>query len=674
EAVSEAVAFTAGPSIIPEKFVVTILSPTTEEVLKNNETFEIKATVTDANNVLKNVEFLINDKVVHTFLPSGDGVYKFSTKLEVGSYNITVKATSNSDEIVKKSILKKIDMPKMIYDKDTVATASLMGSDGSSTPNAVIDGFINSDTGAKKWYVNGEKANNAWLDIAFGNEKIVNKIILHSGYIARIPENITENDKPNGTAEIPMHFKFQYRNDEGNFVDIPGAVFNKKLTELKTADKVLTFEFGDIKTSSIKFVALDNNWAFRLLEVEMYGYEPNNAPKAILAPIDNDGILFETSRAKISVTVTDKENDVQKVELFVDGVLKEVTFEKTENVYMTRLEGAGLSKGKHKICVKAYDGYMAEGVSNEVEINVIGESDMIAILNNSTRATIETDFAFVTKQLQIDTSDFDKLTTAQKQKAYIKILEETFTNKADFQKKLDKIVADIKAETTPRPPQGGGSGGGSSGGGAPGGIIKPTASPKPTPTATPTPAPTFTDLDDVEWARTAIETLAKVGVVNGVGGGLYAPYENVTRGQFVKMIIGGLGRIDKTASVDFSDVSETDEFYPYIATAQSAGIVNGRENGTFGTDELIAREDMAVMLERATHAFGIKIQENVEKLTFDDEGEISDYALDSVAKIQMAGIMNGVGGNKFEPKRPADRAMAAKVVYEIRTYSQEGAR
>ena len=50
---------------------------------------------------------------------------------------------------------------------------------------------------------------------------------------------------------------------------------------------------------------------------------------------------------------------------------------------------------------------------------------------------------------------------------------------------------------------------------------------------------------------------------------------------------------------------------------------------------------------------------------FADEEDISDWALRSVKVMKAAGLINGVGDNRFEPHGVTTRAQAAKMIYEL---------
>ena len=197
------------------------------------------------------------------------------------------------------------------------------------------------------------------------------------------------------------------------------------------------------------------------------------------------------------------------------------------------------------------------------------------------------------------------------------------------------------------------------GGGLSGGSSKPTTpvDPKPEP-----PKATFNDIESVEWAKEAIETLAQKGVINGKSEGKFAPDDKVTREEFVKIIIGAFGLLDEDAKSDFGDVDKSRWSYVFIATANELGIVTGDGENFNPTGEM-SRQDMAVIIHRVFEYLGAKV--SGESISFDDNADISDYAKEAVDALTAAGIINGMGDGTFAPKGTVTRAQTAKVVYGL---------
>lgn len=180
------------------------------------------------------------------------------------------------------------------------------------------------------------------------------------------------------------------------------------------------------------------------------------------------------------------------------------------------------------------------------------------------------------------------------------------------------------------------------------------------------PQKVFDDIDGVSWAEDAILALADMGIVNGKADGMFAPWDNVTREEFTKMIVSALNIKSETSDCSFADVKSGEWYERYIGIACGAGIVKGYSTTLFGVGENITREDMAVMICRGAEAAGVSVDMNDNILTeFADNDDISDYAADSVYALRNAGVINGKDGNVFAPKDFATRAEAAKMIYGL---------
>lgn len=175
----------------------------------------------------------------------------------------------------------------------------------------------------------------------------------------------------------------------------------------------------------------------------------------------------------------------------------------------------------------------------------------------------------------------------------------------------------------------------------------------------------FDDLDSVEWAKEAINSLALRGIVAGRTANEFMPNDAITREEFVKLIVTSLSLNVSGDDMNFDDVAETDWFYKYVRSAFNAEIINGVSENLFGTGRNITREDMAVIVARALDVAGVKVDDAYDKQEFADVNEISDYARESVESLQKKGIMVGTDANYFMPQNNATRAEAAQIIFKI---------
>lgn len=176
----------------------------------------------------------------------------------------------------------------------------------------------------------------------------------------------------------------------------------------------------------------------------------------------------------------------------------------------------------------------------------------------------------------------------------------------------------------------------------------------------------FNDISSAPWAIEAINYLSEKNVLAGKGNGIFAPNDNVTRAEFAKIIVTAFGLANK-ADIAFADVTNDSWYAEYVKIAVGSGIAKGTSETTFGPEENITRQDMAVMLMNAA-CIAKGMQSEGGNVSFTDGAEISDYARNAVNTLTKAGIINGTGDGSFAPKAYATRAQAAKLVHGLLTY------
>jgi hypothetical protein len=120
--------------------------------------------------------------------------------------------------------------------------------------------------------------------------------------------------------------------------------------------------------------------------------------------------------------------------------------------------------------------------------------------------------------------------------------------------------------------------------------------------------PYFSDVSTADQFFPYIQKLKELGITTGCGGGDYCPSENVTRDQMaaflVRALYGGTftcnGGVNcSTETPYFSDVSTSDQFFPYIQKLKELGITTGCGNGNYCPSEYVTRDQMAAFLARA---------------------------------------------------------------------------
>ena len=176
--------------------------------------------------------------------------------------------------------------------------------------------------------------------------------------------------------------------------------------------------------------------------------------------------------------------------------------------------------------------------------------------------------------------------------------------------------------------------------------------------------PDFQDLDSVEWARTAINGLAMRGMINGRDQYTFDPNANITRAEYCQILMGAINALNAKGESTFADVPSTAWYYNAVSVASQLGIVSGYGDGNFGPNDLITRQDMALMTYKTAQIMNKSLEPVNAEITFEDSHEISDYAFEAVMTLQKAGIINGMTDTTFEPHSNATRAQSAKVIFD----------
>ena len=167
------------------------------------------------------------------------------------------------------------------------------------------------------------------------------------------------------------------------------------------------------------------------------------------------------------------------------------------------------------------------------------------------------------------------------------------------------------------------------------------------------------------WAAESIAFCAMRELFKGVGDGRFAPDAPMTRAMFATVLyrIAGMPAVNGTNS--FYDVAAGQWYTNAILWGQSTGIINGYGNGFFGTNDLVTREQMCVMLSRYLQWAGYELQAAAAAKQFSDNAQIADWAAESVRFCQIHGLINGRPNGLFAPKANATRAENSAVLRRV---------
>lgn len=109
-------------------------------------------------------------------------------------------------------------------------------------------------------------------------------------------------------------------------------------------------------------------------------------------------------------------------------------------------------------------------------------------------------------------------------------------------------------------------------------------------------APQFKDVKAGDWYKTAVDIMARQGVIKGYEDGTFRPNQPITRREFAAIAARYAGNLDTWKT--FRDVPPTDWAYKLINRVAGAGWINGYEDGTFRPNNNITRAEVVAIVNR----------------------------------------------------------------------------
>lgn len=211
---------------------------------------------------------------------------------------------------------------------------------------------------------------------------------------------------------------------------------------------------------------------------------------------------------------------------------------------------------------------------------------------------------------------------------------------------------------------GSGSTGGSSNSGSSNTPNKPT---NPGQTEQPVlPTVEFTDTTN-HWAAESISKMAARGILKGYEDGTFGPSKQITRAEFAAVVARAFGFEETATNVPLKDVQSGKWYTESVVSLYQKGIITGRPDGTFGVNDLITNQEMAVMISRSIKALAVELEAQKTYVPFVDADTISSFAQDAVKELYEIGIIAGMPDGTYQPKASSTRAQVAVIVDRMLT-------
>lgn len=176
---------------------------------------------------------------------------------------------------------------------------------------------------------------------------------------------------------------------------------------------------------------------------------------------------------------------------------------------------------------------------------------------------------------------------------------------------------------------------------------------------------TFSDVPADSWYADGVRVVYQKGIMNGVGGGRFDPFQTITWAQAVTIA----ARIDHAYSFNGASLGEARPDEPWYAPAFSYAYdrrIILRSNPALAEPETtpIARQDMAHLFRHVLGADGANLPAINDTVPTDLDA-VASHLRSEVQTLCAAGIFTGRNNGEFDPEGFTTRAETAVIVSRL---------
>lgn len=165
----------------------------------------------------------------------------------------------------------------------------------------------------------------------------------------------------------------------------------------------------------------------------------------------------------------------------------------------------------------------------------------------------------------------------------------------------------------------------------------------------------FNDVNHDKWYNNMVSSMANGGYIYGYTDGDFGGDNSITRAEFVAMLVRFIG-VDNSATASFSDLNSSHWAYQYIATASSAGWIQGFSDGTFRPNQRITRAEAMTILNRVLNR-GVDADSTLPDgyTMFEDNSFSAWYYYD---------VIEATNDHEYTGSRPSENWSSLDIEYE----------
>ena len=176
----------------------------------------------------------------------------------------------------------------------------------------------------------------------------------------------------------------------------------------------------------------------------------------------------------------------------------------------------------------------------------------------------------------------------------------------------------------------------------------------------------FTDVSTSDVFFNSLKHCNMNGLMFGTSDTTFTPDATTTRAMVVTTLYRIAGSPAVNGANKFSDVEEGSWYYDAVIWASENGIVLGYDNGKFGTNDNITREQFATIMFRYAKMQNPELYVDYDRDWYSRD-DVADYAVESMMFAVMTGIIKTTDTVNLTPKDNVSRADLAIGIAALNT-------
>ena len=164
----------------------------------------------------------------------------------------------------------------------------------------------------------------------------------------------------------------------------------------------------------------------------------------------------------------------------------------------------------------------------------------------------------------------------------------------------------------------------------------------------------------------AIRYLASKGIINGTTETTFSPDQTISRAQIASLMVQALGKMDNSATANFTDVPKNAWYYHQAASSQKHGLFSGYEDNTFRGGNAIQKDQLIHVAGNVlVKEMGYKAPGNPSAYLSKYSDNVAGWAQPMAALATKENLVVYRTNGTFGGKSTMTRGDAAIIIYRL---------